>query len=829
MNRKILIIFLVVIAIFVSYFLTAKIAEPRLSVPSHIGGFVHFPDKDSENVEVALITLSTEVSRDGCTTASDTKFNSTKKDRSLFITIEGFYAKGTGEYICSQAVQFSRANIPFNPKTVDEIFLHLKGENNHYRVVRFDNEYILEPAIIPNVTIYNDSHQIAKFETYKEKEREQKEKLIEKTEELKLCEEYSGKWLSKDIWNTGDACEFVYLPLYTINDSYPLSYEKYFDGDEPNELFYSEPEEVQREAIVAKKLSLILKERNRPYTPDYRYYMQYYDGDEPNEEFYRYSEYNREFIIESKNLFLSIEEDHEKEINVAKEYCMEAGGIFEQGIIDYKIGVDEFRYSVKPHWVIRCYIKSYGHNHFSGKLLNTTKEPTGTLYMVGGVTDALYTLNPKIGRATKAANLQPRRMNGIPSDIASIGNELYIIDQRSDALYTLNPTTGEATRVGSVFEFGVGEHSPRGLVSIGNTLYMVGDTNDALYTLNVETGEATKVGNAWVPVGLASIGNTLYMLGYYFLNTLNPTTGEETRIGNVSQFGVGEYSPRGLVSIGNTLYMVGGAADALYTLNIETGEATRVNDSVSQSGVADKFPRSIASIGNTLYTVGGTHDALYTVNPATGETTRVGGTIQFRAVWDLSAIAHIDKKLYVVDDTFDALYTINPTTGEATRVGFSIDFGVGETSPRGLASIGNTLYMVGNGSDALYTLNIETGEATRVGNVSQFGVGEWVPTGLTSIGNTLYMVGNTTNVLYALNIETGEATRVANISRFGVGEWVPTGLTSIGNTLYMVGPRGLYILNPTTGEATRVNDSVSQFGVGEQNPTGLVFIPANTE
>ncbi len=311
MNKKILIIFLVVIAIFVSYFLVTKSKEQKLSVPSHVSGFVHFADKDSENKEVALITLSIKVRADGCTTKSDIMFNLIKKDRSLFITLEGFPANETRDDRFGRCptvdiwLNRSVASIPFNQKTVDEIFLHLKGENNHYKVIRFDNEYILEPVIISNVTIHNDSHQIAKFEMYKEKEREQKEKI----ENQKLCEEYGGEWLSKDIWKVGDACEFVYLRLDNIPYYYTV-YEEYFDGDEPTESFYLQSEEDQKR------------------------------------------------IIESKGSVSYLGKKYQKEINIAKKYCMEMGGEFLQGVVDFKkmVNVISVR-EIIDHWVVRCHIK----------------------------------------------------------------------------------------------------------------------------------------------------------------------------------------------------------------------------------------------------------------------------------------------------------------------------------------------------------------------------------------------------------------------------------------------------------------------------------------
>ncbi len=131
--------------------------------------------------------------------------------------------------------------------------------------------------------------------------------LITKSKEQKLCEEYGGEWLSKDIWDIStDTCEFVYLFVHDIPN-----YEKYFDGDEPNEDFYLQSEREQK------------------------------------------------YINAAKNHISSLEEEYEKEINIAKKYCTEVGGRFEKGIRDYKSMTGHARkYIVYFHWAVRCYIKS---------------------------------------------------------------------------------------------------------------------------------------------------------------------------------------------------------------------------------------------------------------------------------------------------------------------------------------------------------------------------------------------------------------------------------------------------------------------------------------
>ena len=162
-----------------------------------------------------------------------------------------------------------------------------------------------------------------------------------------------------------------------------------------------------------------------------------------------------------------------------------------------------------------------------------------TLYMVGGSKDALYKVDTNTGKATRVGNAKgfgvvvneadaDDKGEHHPTGLAAIGNTLYMLGEVTAALYTLNTNTGEAKRVGSAKGFGVvngvddkGEHLPSGLAAIGNILYMVGNVQDVLYKLNTTTGEATQVGsvddafgvNESTPNGLAIIGNTLYMVG----------------------------------------------------------------------------------------------------------------------------------------------------------------------------------------------------------------------------------------------------------------------------------------------------------------------------
>ena len=72
------------------------------------------------------------------------------------------------------------------------------------------------------------------------------------------------------------------------------------------------------------------------------------------------------------------------------------------------------------------------------------------------------------------------------------------------------------------------------------------------------------------------------------LFTLNTDTGIATRIGTVDDFGVDEGNPQGLASHNGILYMVGGNTDALHSVDITKGIATQVG-TATNFGVSETF------------------------------------------------------------------------------------------------------------------------------------------------------------------------------------------------------------------------------------------------
>ena len=203
-----------------------------------------------------------------------------------------------------------------------------------------------------------------------------------------------------------------------------------------------------------------------------------------------------------------------------------------------------------------------------------------------------------------------------PTGLASHGGTLYMVGQSTDALHTIDPVTGAATRVGSAVQFGISETRPYGLASHSGSLYMIADLyrtgnfSLGLVTLNTTTGVATQVDQRITSIGgdmrgLASHNGNLYVIrsgAFAALYRISATTGVVTKIGTLNQFGVRERSPAAIVSHNNNLYMIGSATDSIYTLSVSTGRATRVGGSSSATqygGLATAA--GLSSHNNDLY------------------------------------------------------------------------------------------------------------------------------------------------------------------------------------------------------------------------------------
>ena len=242
--------------------------------------------------------------------------------------------------------------------------------------------------------------------------------------------------------------------------------------------------------------------------------------------------------------------------------------------------------------------------------------------------------------------------------------------------------------------------------------------------------------------------------------------------------------------------MLGTGTDGLYMLDSTTGAVTARIGAATRFGVNELQPHGLAWHNGRLYMTGYFLNSLYTLDVTTGEATRI--VIDVPGI--LTGVASHNGELYAIARTLGSnatgrFYSVDLDTSTFTRIGGD-DFGVDETSAVSIASHGSpaVLYMIGSDTDALYTLDAATGMAARVGSSQAFGVDEHKPSELSSHAGSLYMTGSTHDALYELDTITGEAARVGTSQAFGISEHYPGGIAS-GYRM----PEG-FALDAVTGE-----------------------------
>lgn len=144
--------------------------------------------------------------------------------------------------------------------------------------------------------------------------------------------------------------------------------------------------------------------------------------------------------------------------------------------------------------------------------------------------------------------------------------------------------------------------------------------------------------------------------------------------------------------------------------------------------------------------------------------------------------------------------------------------------------------MVDDATDALYTISRTTGRATRVGSATRFGLSvlNALPTGLAWDGKYLLML--TPSTLYILNKTTGVATRFVDDevpiptgvhpNTFGSTIYSASGLAAHDRRLFMVDSNrdALYVLDRSRGAASLVGNLRTERSARINNPSGLSMV-----
>ncbi len=174
---------------------------------------------------------------------------------------------------------------------------------------------------------------------------------------------------------------------------------------------------------------------------------------------------------------------------------------------------------------------------------------------------------------------------------------LYGADDATETLLRINPASGAGTAVnGHTQNLDLGDGTTPydfGMTfTCDGSLYLVSDQNMTLYQVDMATGKATAIGNLGKHItALATYGDDFYAIGSEGDNNLyriDPATAELTLVGPLGL--ANEFTDAGLAfAEDGTLWGVAdyreldplnGAPSQIFTINLDTGEASHVADTL---------------------------------------------------------------------------------------------------------------------------------------------------------------------------------------------------------------------------------------------------------
>ena len=239
----------------------------------------------------------------------------------------------------------------------------------------------------------------------------------------------------------------------------------------------------------------------------------------------------------------------------------------------------------------------------------------------------------------------------------------------------------------------------------------------------------------------------------------------------------------------------------------------------------------------TLYLVERRTDALYSVDVTTGIATRVApGVNRFNAnVGGPTATDYGNGKVYMADQSREALFTLDVAAGTAARVGSANRFGIGERNPEGMGydDDNDIMYMTsssgGGRTAALHSLNLTTGVATRIASTTIDSASVTVHT-MTYANSKMYVAGFGGSgsgffVFFGtINLSNGVITTITRTMGSGSITWDGAKMYSI-----VVGSRTgtaqLGEIDISDGSSTRIGTS-DNFGITNPNVESIVFVPS---
>ena len=230
-----------------------------------------------------------------------------------------------------------------------------------------------------------------------------------------------------------------------------------------------------------------------------------------------------------------------------------------------------------------------------------------SVYAVENKRDRFYSINGNMGSPAEGRwdrlGTQTRFGASIanPDQLRLSEGTLYMLGRVLNALFSVDSSTGRATRIGSATDFGVGETDPGAIFPYKENLYMTGNSTRKLYLLNKETGTASTPWGHVVNYGLTGVTapridtamlgtalvyliesetKALYHIDPHLGGIQHVFEGTLTRVGTQINFGLTPtITSYQLFTWQNSLYMFAstGAGNALrtavYQLDGHTGEA----------------------------------------------------------------------------------------------------------------------------------------------------------------------------------------------------------------------------------------------------------------
>lgn len=301
----------------------------------------------------------------------------------------------------------------------------------------------------------------------------------------------------------------------------------------------------------------------------------------------------------------------------------------------------------------------------------------------------------------------------------------------------------------------------------------------------------------------------LYLWDIHNLYLLNPQSGIATTIFDYNRSDYFFRSYDSSIAIdGDDIYITSELSEALHKMEIDTNGITtsRVGD-VTSFGVPEYEDLHLAFHNKILYMTGGVNNALYTLNTNTGVATRVGVSESFglSGEIEITGLHSINENLWL--SLRNRIFKINTENGEVINSSL-IDFPCCGSYISEMLFHNNNVYVVSGSS--LLLLDEKRNQLSTIGLLKNLHYR--IPVSIYK--DNIFYIG-TDNALHKMDIESKVSSRVSSVDRFGSRIEVsgpklftlknlPSGLPPIQSAI-LPNARSVQIGNEATVFATAIN------------------------